>query len=136
VRRLQRRQQLLEEAEREPAALDGDADLLERVPALADAGDEPGVADRGGRPRAGVLRDEAAVDPAAQRGGGAAEPARDLGRAGRPVVHYAPAANTTTAGPGSRRLRAIRPAASVDGARLRTGGTSRMASHPLFDLVT
>ena len=41
----------------------------------------------------------------------------------------------TTAGPWSRRLRAIRPASSVDGARLRTGGASRVASHPLFDLV-
>ena len=41
----------------------------------------------------------------------------------------------TTAGPRSRRLRALGPAASVGGARLRTGGASRVASHPLFDLV-
>ena len=43
--------------------------------------------------------------------------------------------DVTTAGPRPRRLRATRPAASVDGARLGAGGALRVDSHPLFDLV-
>ena len=42
----------------------------------------------------------------------------------------------TTAEPRLRRLRAMRPAPSVDGARLRAGGALRMDSHPLLDLVS
>ena len=65
---LVRRQQLVDEAEGQPPALGRRADLVERVPALAQAGDDPRL--RHGRARPAPVarpRHEAVARPAAQR---------------------------------------------------------------------
>jgi len=69
VRRLRRREELLQVAERQPAAVARHADLLERVAALAHPRHQARVGDGVGRPLAVVLRDQAAALPAAQRRG-------------------------------------------------------------------
>ena len=60
-----RREQVLDVAEGEPAGLAGAADLLQRVAALAQARDDAGVGGGGRRPAAVVLRDHALVAPTA-----------------------------------------------------------------------
>ena len=65
---LLRRHQLLDEAEGQPAALGRRADLVERVAALAQAGDDARLRDRGRRPApVARVRHEAVARPPAER---------------------------------------------------------------------
>ncbi len=59
-------EEILEEAEREPALRGRPLDLGERVAAVAHPGDDPGGPDRRRSPLTVVLRDQAAVEPPAQ----------------------------------------------------------------------
>ena len=108
-----RREEVLHEPVGEAPGLRRLADLVQRVPALAQARDDPGVGERGRRPAILRQRHEPLAGPAAQRGGRDVELACDFGER-HPKQDKA-------AGPRSwsRRLRAMRPAASAGGVRQR-----------------
>ena len=107
------REEVLHEAVGEPAGLRRGPDLVQRVPALAQARDDARVGERRGRPAVVRQRHEALSGPAAERVRGDVELASDLGES-----HLE---KDKAAGPRSwsRRLRAMRPAASAGGVRQR-----------------
>jgi hypothetical protein len=72
------REQLLQVAVRQPAGLGGLPQLGERVPALAQARDDPGLGDGGGRPLTVGQRHDAVAHPPAQHVGGNVEPPGNL----------------------------------------------------------
>ena len=75
-----RREQVLDIGERQRAALAGPVDLVQRVAALAQAGDDPRVRGGGQRPMPVVLWDQAVLGPSPQ---GCRRHARPAGRLGQ-----------------------------------------------------
>ena len=128
--RVGRREQVLHVAVGQPARARRLAQLVERVPALAQARHDAGVGDRRGRPATVAQRDDPVLDPAPQRGRRDVEP---RGRPQRASVrgHEPRNLDRESGGTGSwsRRLRAMRPAASAGGVR-RVGDALRGPEAP------
>ena len=124
-----RREQLLEEAEAQPALVRRRPDLLQRVAALAHPDHHARLTDRGRRPLAVVLRDQPLPDPTAQGRGRDANSLRGIAQRHERLPARRRCA--TQVGDGvlvsarPRRPRASRPAASAVGARHVSGGASR-----------
>ena len=76
-----RREEILEIPIGEASGVRGLAQLIERVPALAQARDDARVRNRGGRPPPVAERHDAAVDPAPERRRRHVQPACDIAEA-------------------------------------------------------